>query len=152
MPNFRLAVAAATCLTLPLALAACSLVPSGAHADLAPTLTFQDEPGGPVAFQSGQPVPTFDRQPRLRQELGGVWRFQPQVLDTNLSLTNRNSAKKALDAELADRAGRVYDASGLQAIPVPGSFNPPPDRKTTGGFYRTGFLDPEEWGIPQSVL
>ena len=152
MPNFRLAVTAATCLTLPLALAACSLVPSGAHADLAPTLTFQDEPGGPVAFQSGQPVPTFDRQPRLRQELGGVWRFQPQGLDTNLSLTNRSSAQKALTAELADRAGVLYDTSGWQAIQVPGSFNPPPDRNTTGGFYRTDFLVPEEWGNTNSLL
>src|SRR3989454_4335936 len=152
MPNFRLAVAAATCLTLPLALAACSLVPSGAHADLAPTLTFQDEPGGPVAFQSGQPVPTFDRQPRLRQELGGVWRFQPQGLDTNLSLTNRSSAQKALTAELSDRAGVLYDTSGWQAIQVPGSFNPPPDRNTTGGFYRTDFLVPEEWGNTNSLL
>ena len=66
MPKFRLAVTLATCLALPLALGACSLIPSGGHADLAPTLSFQDEPGGPVAFQSGQPVPTFDRQPRLR--------------------------------------------------------------------------------------
>src|SRR5437870_5417030 len=32
MPNFRLAVTLATCLALPLALAACSLVPSGSHA------------------------------------------------------------------------------------------------------------------------
>src|SRR5438067_7262807 len=152
MPNFRLAVTAATCLTLPLALAACSLVPSGAHADLAPTLTFQDEPGGPVAFQSGQPVPTFDRQPRLRQELGGVWRFQPQGLDTNLSLTNRSSAQKALTAELSDRAGVLYDTSGWQAILVPGSFNPPPDRNTTGGFYRTDFLVPEEGGNTNSLL
>src|SRR5207237_6790575 len=152
MPNFRRAGRAATCLTLPLALAAGSLVPSGAHADLAPTLTFQDEPGGPVAFQSGQPVPTFDRQPRLRQELGGVWRFQPQGLDTNLSLTNRSSAQKALTAELSDRAGVLYDTSGWQAIQVPGSFNPPPDRNTTGGFYRTDFLVPEEWGNTYSLL
>src|SRR5256886_5268329 len=146
MPNFRLAVAAATCLTLPLALAACSLVPSGAHADLAPTQTYQDGPGAPGAYQPGHPVPTFDRQPRLRQELGGVWRFQPQGLDTNLSLTNRSSAQKALTAELSDRAGVLYDTSGWQAIQVPGSFNPPPDRNTTGGFYRTDFLVPEEWG------
>src|SRR5207253_9315976 len=90
-----------------------------------------DEAGGPVAFQSGQPVPTFDRQPRLRQELGGVWRFQPQGLDTNLSLTNRSSAQKALTAELADRARVLYDTSGWQAMQVPGTFNPPPDRNTT---------------------
>src|SRR5437868_5187215 len=101
----RRAVIVLACLMLPLAAAACSLVPSGGRADLAPTLSFQDEPGGPVAFQSGQPVPTFDRQPRLRADLDGAWRFQPTVLDTGLSLTNRGSAMKALTAELADRAG-----------------------------------------------
>src|SRR5438309_2026397 len=152
MPNFRLAVTLTTCLTLPLALAACSLVPSGAHANLAPTLTFQDGPGGPVAFQSGQPVPTFDRQPRLRQELDGAWRFQPTVLDTGLSLTNRGSAMKALTAELADRAGVFYDSSTWHTIPVPGSFNPPADRSTTGGFYRIDFFAPPEWRQTYSLL
>jgi len=152
MPKFRLAVTLATCLALPLALGACSLIPSGGHADLAPTLSFQDEPGGPVAFQSGQPVPTFDRQPRLRAELDGVWRFDPQALDTGLSLTNRNSAMKALQAELGDRAGAFYDSSGWPVIQVPGTFNPPPDRNTTGGFYRVDFFVPPEWSHTYSLL
>ena len=152
MPKFRLAVTLATCLALPLALGACSLIPSGGHADLAPTLSFQDEPGGPVAFQSGQPVPTFDRQPRLRAELDGVWRFDPQALDTGLSLTNRNSAMKALQAELGDRAGAFYDSSGWPVIQVPGTFNPPPDRSTTGGFYRVDFFVPPEWSHTYSLL
>src|SRR5256885_10066797 len=152
MPNFRLAVTLTTCLALPLALAACSLVLSGAHAGLAPTLTFQDEPGGPVAFQSGQPVPTFDRQPSLRQELGGEWRFQPNALDTSLSLTSRGSAMKALNSELADRAGVLYDTSSWHTIQVPGTFNPPPDRNTTGGFYRNDFFLPPEWSQTYSLL
>ena len=152
MPIFRLAVTLMTCLALPLALAACSLVPSGAHANLAPTLTFQDEPGGPVAFQSGQPVPTFDRQPRLRQELDGEWRFQPNALDTNLSLTSRGSAMKALNSELGDRAGVLYDTSSWHTIQVPGTFNPPPDRNTTGGFYRNDFFLPPEWSQTYSLL
>ena len=54
MPTRPGALILAACLVLPLASAACSLVPAGGHADLAPTLSFQDKPGGPVAFQSGQ--------------------------------------------------------------------------------------------------
>src|SRR5436190_21134499 len=152
MPTRPGALILAACLVLPLASAACSLIPSGGHADLAPTLSFQDEPGGPVAFQSGQPVPTFDRQPRLRAELDGVWRFDPQALDTGLSLTNRNSAMKAHQAELGDRAGAFYDSSGWPVIQVPGTFNPPPDRSTTGGFYRVDFFVPPEWSHTYSLL
>src|SRR2546429_7961417 len=47
----------AACLVLPLASAACSLVPEGGHAGLAPTLSFQDQPGGQVALHSGQQAP-----------------------------------------------------------------------------------------------
>src|SRR5437870_11346322 len=119
MPKFRLAVTLATCLALPLALGACSLIPAGGHADLAPTLSFQDKPGGPVAFQSGQPVPTFDREPRLRADLDGVWRFDRAPVDTGLSLTNRSSVRKTLDAELGSRAGLLFDSSGWPASQVP---------------------------------
>src|SRR5439155_283754 len=98
MPTRPGALILVACLVLPLASAACSLVPAGSHADLAPTLSFQDKPGGPVAFQSGQPVPTFDREPRLRADLDGVWRFDRAPVDTGLSLTNRSSVRKALDA------------------------------------------------------
>src|SRR5207248_2450572 len=88
----RRAVIVLACLMLPLAAAACSLVPSGGRADLAPTLSFQDEPGGPVAFQSGQPVPTFDREPRLRADLDGTWRFDAEPLATNLTMSDRGRA------------------------------------------------------------
>ncbi len=152
MPNYRQAVISAVCLTLPLIAAACSLVPSSGQADLAPTLEFQDEPGGPVAFQSGQPVPTFDREPRLRAELDGAWRFDPQSLDTNLSLTNRKSAMKGLEAELGPRGAADYDASSWQTVQVPGSFNPPPDRSLTGGFYRIDFRLGPGWTDQYAML
>src|SRR5947208_6699307 len=145
MPNFRLAVTAATCLTLPLALAACSLVPSGAHADLAPTLTFQDEPGGPVAFQSGQPVPTFDRQPRLRADLDGTWRFDAEPLATNLTMSDRGRALKEITAEMGKRADLNYDDSQWPALDVPGTFNMPGNRSTSSGYYRLDFLAPTTW-------
>ena len=104
MPNCRQAAILAGCLVLPLLAAACSLVPAGGQADLQPTLSFQDEPGGQVAFQSGQPVPTFDRQPRLTTDLNGAWRFDAQPLNTTLSLTDRKTDLKAITNELGQRA------------------------------------------------
>ena len=92
MPIFRGAVILATCLVFPLAMAACSLVPTPGQADLAPTLSLQDQPGGVVAFESGQPVPTFDRQPRLVADLDGTWRFEPHTFDTAASLTRAHWA------------------------------------------------------------
>src|SRR5438309_285941 len=118
----------------------------GAHADV-PGRAWRPcgVPVRPTGADVRPPAPTA---PGARRCV----RFQPQGLDTNLSLTNRSSAQKALTAELADRAGVLYDTSGWQAIQVPGSFNPPPDRNTTGGFYRTDFLVPEEWGNTNSLL
>ena len=152
MPNSRRAVIFVAWLLLAPLSAACSLVPAGGHSDLAPTLTFQDQPGGPIAFQSGQPVPSFDRQPRLRKDLDGVWRFDRQPFDSSLSLTNRATAMHALTAELGRRGDPTYDASGWPTIGVPGTFNPPPDRSTTGGFYRLDFPLGPEWGDRYALL
>ena len=104
MPTCRRAIVLAGALVLPLAAAACSLVPTPGQANLAPTLSLQDEPGGVVAFESGQPVPTFDRQPRLVVDLDGAWRFDPQKLDIAASLTDRKSSLSDLTAELAKLA------------------------------------------------
>ena len=133
------------CLMLPLAAAACSLVPSADRGDLAPTLSFRDEPGGPVAFQSEQPVPTFDHQPRLRTDLDGAWKFEPQSFDAGLSLTNRKSSLGALTTDLGSRAEFAYNDSQWSPIDVPGTFNPPPNRSTMGGYYRRVFLLSPEW-------
>jgi beta-glucuronidase len=152
MPNSWRAVILAACIALPLAASACSLVPSGGRADLPPTLSFHDEPGGPVAFQSGQPVPTFDRQPRLRVGLNGVWRFDAQQLNTTLSLTDRKSSMKGIQGELGSRAAPIFDASSWATISVPGTFNPPPSRTTTGGFYRVDFFVPPIWSGRYATL
>lgn len=152
MPNSWRAVILAACLTLPLAASACSLVPSGGRADLASTLSFRDEPGGPVAFQSGQPVPTFDRQPRLRVDLNGVWRFDAQQLNTTFSLTDRKSSMRGIQDELGSRAAPILDDSGWATITVPGTFNPPPSRTTTGGFYRVDFFVPPIWSGRYATL
>lgn len=151
MPNIR-ALALACVLALPLLAAACSLTLSSGKADLPATLSFQDEPGGPVAFESGQPVPTFDRQPRLRADLDGAWRFDAQHLDTALSLGDRKSTLKPLTEELGRRADAPYDDSSWATIAVPGTFNQPPDATTAGGYYRRQFLVPPAWSGKYAML
>ena len=136
----------AACLGVPLvATAACSLVPSAAEGALAPTLTFHDEAGGPVAFESGQPVPTFDRQPRASIDLDGPWRFDAQSFDPSVTLSDRKSALSYIDAALGDRGGIGYDDSSWPSIAVPGSFDPPPTRSLSGGYYRRDFYVAPEW-------
>lgn len=149
---YRRAVIALVCLSLPLLAAACSLVPSGGRADLAPTLSFQDRSGGAVAFQSGQPVPAFDRQPRLAADLNGTWRFDPEPLDSDLSLANRDRSLKEITAQLGQRDQTAYDATQWTAIDVPGTFNQPNNRSTTGGYYRTDFFITSEWQGKYAML
>jgi beta-glucuronidase len=139
-------------LLLPLVAATCSLVPSGGKADLAPTLSLQDEPGGVVAFQSGQPVPTFDRQPRLEADLDGTWRFEPRTFDSAFTLTDRKTSMREISANLGSRAGVLFDDSSWSEIDVPGTFNPPPDRDTTGGYYRRSFSVPPDWSGKYALL
>ncbi len=151
MANRCAALAVAVFVVIPL-LAGCSLTLTAGRADLASTLSFQDEPGGRVAFQSGQPVPTFDRQPRSSIQLDGTWRFDPEHVDTGLSLTDRKISLKAITTELGHRAEALFDASGWAAMSVPGTFNPPPDKTTTGGFYRLDFSVPNEWSGRYAML
>ncbi len=145
MPNRCASLALAACLALPLLATACSLTLSSGKANLPPSLSFQDEPGGPVAFQSGQPVPTFDREPRLRAELNGAWRFDAEHVNTTLSVTDRKSSLKQLTSEMGHRADAAYDDTGWETVAVPGTFNPPPDKITTGGYYRLDFNVPPVW-------
>jgi beta-galactosidase len=139
-------------LLVAIAVSACSLVPSSGHADLASTLTFEDVSGGPVAFESGQPVPTFDRQTRLQANLDGTWRFDAAPVDTGLSLTDRKSSLDSITKELGSRADPQYDDSAWSTIAVPGSFNMPPDRSTSSGYYRRDFYVPAAWAGKYSVL
>lgn len=132
--------------------AACSLVLSSGKADLKPNLSFQDVSGGPVAFEAGQPVPTFDRQPRPTIDLDGQWRFEARDLQTQLSLTDRKSSLSAITAELGNRGSAEYDVTQWPAVHVPGSFNKPPDRTTSGGFYRTDFFVPPTWAEKFAAL
>jgi beta-galactosidase len=152
MQSFQRSFGLLLLLVLPLTVGACSLVPSGGKADLAPTLGLQDEPGGLVAFQSGQPVPTFDWQPRLRADLDGAWRFEPETLNSALSFSDRRSSLKAITSDVGPRAGQLYDDSGWSTTNVPGTFNPPPSRETIGGYYRRTFFVPALWSSKYALL
>jgi beta-glucuronidase len=152
MPNRAWSVTLVVCLAVPLISAACSLVPGGSGANLPTTLSFKNVSGGPVAFQSDQPVPTFDWQPRSRVDLNGAWRFQSQTFDSDVSLTDRKIALDQLSAELGGRANLDYEDSFWSEVQVPGTFDPPPHREMTGGYFRKDFVLPENWSAPFAML
>jgi len=152
MRNRPWPVTLGACVALALIAGSCSLVPAGSHAALAPTLSFKNVSGGPVAFQSDQPVPTFDWQPRPRIDLNGTWRFQPQNFDSDLSLTDRPSALESLGAEVGGRAKTDFEDSFWSEVQVPGTFDEPPHHKTNGGYFRRDFLLPSDWSAPYAML
>jgi beta-glucuronidase len=128
-----------------LAAGACSGSPPG-QARLRPTLEVRQVDGGQVAYEQGQPVPTFDQQPRTRMDLSGTWRFQEASLDDPLTFADRDSgARRALTAEAGARLQTTYDDSSWSQIDVPGTFSPPPVSRVTGGWYRYRFLVTSPW-------
>jgi beta-galactosidase len=129
------------------AITSCSLagVPEIAPAGLPPTLGFQLVDGGRVAMQSGQPVPSFGRQPRPRLDLDTGWRFQAANLNDDMSLAPRSQSLGGLEREAAGREKPGFDDRAWQAATVPGSVNPPPSGLATDGWYRVTFMPPADW-------
>jgi beta-galactosidase len=128
------------------ALAGCSPGPAlGGQATLRPTLELRQVDGGPVVFESGQPVPDFGVQPRPRIDLDGPWRFQAAPLDDRLSFGDRRMTLAGLRSEAGDRLEAAYDDSGWASLQVPGSFDPPPAGRVRGGWYRRTFEVPAGW-------
>jgi hypothetical protein len=143
----RWAASAALVGTL-IAAAACS-GPAPGQATLRPTLELRQVDGGQVAFEQGQPVPTFDPQPRARIDLSGTWRFQETPLDDALTFADRDSgARRALAAEAGARLRSTYDDSSWSQLAVPGTFSPPPVSRVTSGWYRYRFTVPTVWSTP----
>src|SRR5215469_16736955 len=143
----RWAASAALVGTL-IAAAACSGPPPG-QATLRPTLELRQVDGGQVAFEQGQPVPTFDPQPRARIALSGAWRFQEAPLDDALTFADRDSGTlRALTAEAGPRLRGTYDDSSWSQLTVPGTFSPPPVSRVTSGWYRYRFTVPTLWSTP----
>ena len=116
------------------AIAGC--VPAADAGQLAPTLTMVAVRGGSIAAQNGIPVPTFGYQPRGRIELDGPWRVERRTFDSNLSLTPRSASLDRIVAEAGGRQLPDFDDREWGTVDVPGSLNPPPDRRETGAWYR----------------
>lgn len=131
---------------------ACGFATAPGRADLPATLSLRDVSGGVVAFQSGLPVPTFDPQPRFRQNLDGAWKFEPQALDSDLSLDDRDRTLKPITRELGMRAGLTFNDASWSSLAVPGTFDPPPVRSVTGGYYRRVFLAVAGWAGSYATL
>jgi len=126
---------------------ACSGSPPD-QARLKPTLELRQGDGGQIAYELGQPVPTFDPQPlRTRLDLSGAWRFQAADVDPSLSFAERgDGTRRALTAEAGSRLQEGYDDSAWSQLAVPGTFSPPPSSRSTGGWYRLRFAVPNAWG------
>jgi len=148
LPRWALSAALAGSL---LAAVACSGTPPG-QAQLRPTLELRQVDGGMVAYEQGQPVPTFDPQPRTRIDLSGQWRFQVAPLDERLTFADRDGgARRALTAEASSRLQADYDDSSWSRIAVPGTYSPPPASRATGGWYRVRFDVPALWDTPAEL-
>jgi len=125
------------------ALAGC--VPTGDAGQLRPTLTIVSVHGGEVAIQNGIPVPTFTWPSRSRRLLDGPWRVERQEFDSDLSLTPRDSALARIEESAAGRHTTKFDDSGWDTVSVPGTLNPPPERREAGGWYRRTVSLPKGW-------
>lgn len=120
-------------------------VPRAEPSRLAPTLTIEQDPGGPIAVQNGIAVPSFEVQPRPRIGLDGDWRVMRLDLNNDLSLTPRSSSLQTIVAQAAGRETPEYDDRGWDTIRVPGTVNPPPRAPETGAWYRRQFTVPSAW-------
>ena len=135
-----------------LAAVACSGAPPD-QARLRPSLELRQGDGGQVAYELGQPVPTFDPQPlRTRMDLSGAWRFQATPIDPALSFADRDDGtRRALTAEAGSRLQAGYDDSSWSQLAVPGTFSPPPSSRVTGGWYRDRFTVPDTWAAQTTL-
>jgi beta-galactosidase len=131
--------------------AACSS-PAPGQARLRPSFELRQVDGGQVGYELGQPVPTFDPQPRARIDLSGIWRFQAAPVDERLSFADRDSGgRRALTAEAGARLRDAYDDSGWGQLSVPGTFSPPPAGHVQSGWYRERFTAPDGWALKATL-
>src|SRR2546430_2547141 len=129
----------------PLGAAACSS-PAPGEARLRPTLEVRQADGGQVAFQLGQPVPTFSPQRRTEIRLDGDWRFQPDDVDQDLTFADRTDAVRArLSAEAGGRLSGTFDDGSWAPRLVPGTVSPPAGPQQRSGWYRHRFAVPRSW-------
>jgi beta-galactosidase len=121
-------------------------VPVSLVGTLAPTLTIDDSGGVAVPMQNGMPVPTFEWQPRPRIALDGPWLVEQATLSTDLTMTSRDGALDAIEAEAGGRQLPEHDDTNWEPLIVPGTLNAPPDGEEGGAWYRRHFEVPGAWG------
>lgn len=96
-----------------------------------------------VPFQSGMPLPTFERQDREYLDLAGKWKKQRVEVDHRLSLRARSGAVISLiEKESGNRQASDFNDSAWESFQVPGVENYPPDRYQGGVWYRRNFEVP----------
>lgn len=132
--------------------ATCQQAAGPSPGSLPPTLDLRSISGSRIAFQDGIPVPAFGRQPRPRLDLADGWRFQPAILSDTLTLTDRRRSLGAIEREAAGRMLETFDDSAWPSTSVPGTFDPPPDHRLVGGWYRIHIRVPGEWAGDEVTL
>jgi beta-glucuronidase len=95
--------------------------------------------------QNGIPVPSFERQPRATIDLAGEWRVDEGRLDIEATLAHRDRSLPAIVAEAARRHEPGFDDGAWPTLAVPGSLNPPPERREEDAWLRHRFAVPDDW-------
>ncbi|MFH1369219.1 MAG: sugar-binding domain-containing protein [Elusimicrobiota bacterium] len=96
-----------------------------------------------VPFQSGMPLPSFEKQDREYIDLAGKWKKQRAEADHRLSLRARvSSVISELERESGGRHTAGFNDVQWETHVVPGVENPVPDRYQGGVWYRRQFEVP----------
>jgi beta-galactosidase len=115
-------------------------------ATLAPTVELRQVGELMIPFQAGLPIPTYEPQNRPKLELAEGWRRWRAPLDHGLSLSARLPAVvQALEKEGKGAHRSDFDDRAWENALLPSVANPPPDRETTGVWYRRRLGLPPTW-------
>jgi beta-glucuronidase len=119
-------------------------------ATLQATLQLRTAEGITVPYQSGIPIPSFEKQRRPTINLAGEWRKQRFAANHDLTLKTRDTAGLAeLTAEAADRFKPEYDDAGWPIMQIPGventinAYEKRPEYYQDGVWYRRRFTVPD---------
>ncbi len=123
-------------------------------ASLPPTLNLISIDGFNAPFQSGIPVPSFERQnSRISSDLGGAWKKERVSLDHDLSLADRSTSLAQIEAEGNGRHTSQYDDASWTTKILPAVENTMPPYEDPGGaetyedgvWYRRTFTAENAW-------
>ncbi|HEV2030372.1 MAG TPA: glycoside hydrolase family 2 TIM barrel-domain containing protein [Candidatus Dormibacteraeota bacterium] len=119
---------------------------SQARIGLPTTLELRSVRGGDVAYQAGQPVPSFTYQSsRLRFDLDGSWNLEPANFAPAAAFVAPPGRRDSLTAQANGRQDPGYDTTEWRQIDIPGALNPPPGPQSGGAWLRRQFDLASEW-------